>query len=159
MQLALSCVTRAVAILSTGGYRPAQTPHTLALGQGFATLRGGIAALLRVRMGYWLDTTDAHPPLWSARIASYDFALNAADGREIVAWHWHPQARGQIEEPHLHLGAGSGVSAALAKGHLPSGQVRLPSVVRYLIRDLGVRPLRAGWEPVLRQAEVTMAPP
>ncbi len=119
MQLALSCVTRAVAITSAGGYHPAPSPHTLTLGEGVATLSGGIATQFRMRIGYSLDATDERPPLWSTRIASYEFTLHGADGREIVAWHWHPQARGEIAEPHLHLGAGSGVAGALAKGHCP----------------------------------------
>lgn len=40
-----------------------------------------------------------------------------------------------------------------SKFHIPTGWVTMEAVIRFLIADLGVRPLRKNWEPVLSESE------
>jgi hypothetical protein len=87
---------------------------------------------------------------WEARTAGYMYALYDRSGREVLAYHWHPEGRSHITAPHLHLGAGAEVSRRdLADAHLPTGDIALEDVLRLAITDLGVRPLRRNWSDIL----------
>ncbi len=41
----------------------------------------------------------------------------------------------------------------LQTAHIPSGRVPLEEVIRHLVRDFRVRPLRADWKKVLDDAQ------
>jgi hypothetical protein len=57
---------------------------------------------------------------WQVSLAGYRFTLGASDGRELVSFHWHPTARGEITFPHLHLGAAGMIGyEILAQAHVP----------------------------------------
>ncbi|HZQ37584.1 MAG TPA: hypothetical protein VFD32_16750 [Dehalococcoidia bacterium] len=157
MQRAVSCVTRAALITSSAGYEGDREVHALTLGAIAVPLSGRNRLGLLVRICYQIVQAEPMAAEWFAAPTGYTRAIEDGGGHETVAWHWHPRARGQIEEPHRHLGAGSGASAELAKRHLPTGRLALSGVVRYLIRDLGVRPLRADWEQALATVEAAAA--
>ena len=68
----------------------------------------------------------------------------------MIAFHWHPTGRGgNIAFPHLHLGRAAGAVDIDPKAHVPTGRVSLEAVVAFLIRELGVRPLRPDWGTIL----------
>lgn len=91
---------------------------------------------------------------WQARTAGYFYSLDAAGGREIVAYHWHPTGRSHVTAPHLHLGAGAGTLAPeLSKAHPLTGRVTPVAVLRLLIERFAVAPRRADWDAVLNQAD------
>lgn len=72
--------------------------------------------------------------------------------RSLVEWHWHPRQR---PEPHLHSKFGESLSAwgeEAERLHLPTSRVPFEEVVRFLITDVSVRPLRDDWETVLEEA-------
>ena len=71
----------------------------------------------------------------------------------IIAFHWHPGRRGQPEFPHLHVTSQAGSVQISAKSHVPKGRVSIESIVRFLIEELQVRPLRSDWERVLDEGE------
>lgn len=84
------------------------------------------------------------------------------DGREIVVFHWEPEGRGPVREPHLHMPAAepvvlpqrggsplAGAKTHLGNLHLPTGEIGIEAVVELLIRDFAVDPLRADWSDVL----------
>ena len=87
----------------------------------------------------------------AAAIASFAPAQTASRRREFLAFHWHPQSR--VSWPHIHVRAG--VEPALATAHIPTGRVPFEDIVRMLIDDLGVRPLRDDWRDVLAQTRAT----
>ena len=37
----------------------------------------------------------------------------------------------------------------LTKLHIPSSYIRFPSVIRFLIEEFGVEPLRSNWDEIL----------
>jgi hypothetical protein len=85
---------------------------------------------------------------WVVRLAGYSYAVVGSQGGEIVVFHWHPDGRSPITEPHLHV-KGTIAGVDLSKAHVPTGMVSIPSFLRFLIRDLGIEPLRPDWEPIL----------
>ncbi len=87
---------------------------------------------------------------WRADLTSYFYALRDSEGREIVAYHWHPDSRSSIRFPQLHLGAGGQIGREeLQKSHIPTGYIELEDVIGLAIREFGVRPRRDDWAEVL----------
>ena len=85
----------------------------------------------------------------TVQVTDYAYQVYRADGRELIAYQWHPTGQSWMREPHLHLG-GAVSEFDLSKAHLPTGQVFLQPFLRCLILDLGVEPLRPDWRTVLR---------
>lgn len=85
------------------------------------------------------------------------YQLLDTDETEIIAFHWHPTGISRVRDPHLHLSSKlrpvpigqAGDEAPLASMHVPTGFVPLADVVRFLIDDFGVIPLRDDWSDVL----------
>lgn len=86
---------------------------------------------------------------WTVRSLGYWYQVRHGDGPEVIAFHWHPTGVGGAIPPHLHLGRALGPVDIDAKAYLPAGRVSLEAVVAFLIRELGVRPLRPDWDAVL----------
>lgn len=99
---------------------------------------------------------------YSVQITTYHYYLLDSQGREIVAYHWHPGGVSPVTVPHMHLSSrigrldvGPGFDpAALGEMHLPTGFVTLADLVRLLITEFGIAPRRADWETIL-QGETT----
>jgi len=87
----------------------------------------------------------------------YLYEINDRDGREILAYHWHPEGVSPITEPHLHLSGrlrpfdlGDRDTAVRLGGmHLPTGIVTLARMVHLLIAEFGAEPRRADWQAIL----------
>lgn len=85
--------------------------------------------------------------------------VSTEDGLEILAYHWHPDTRSHVLDPHLHVGPATiGTNAIYRPGvmhqvHFPTGFVPLASVIRMAIEELGVEPRRPDWESILLNAE------
>lgn len=76
--------------------------------------------------------------------------FTASAASECFAWHWHPGSR---PDYHLHVAAQHPEAGDLARLHLPCGPTSFSAVIRFLIAELDVRPLRGDWDVVLGQAE------
>ena len=82
-------------------------------------------------------------------MSSYQYGLGDDEGREIVAYHWHPPAG--FSSTHLHLsGAAGTLRPELQSAHLPTGYVPFADVVLMLIRDFNVR-ARQDYRSVLER--------
>jgi hypothetical protein len=87
----------------------------------------------------------------SVRVVGYGYSVIDTGGRELLAFHWHPDGQSPIVEPHLHIhGAVAGI--ALDSAHVPTGLVSLQSFLRFLIRDFAVVPLRPDWPTLLEES-------
>ena len=73
---------------------------------------------------------------------------SASHGRELAGWHWHPGGSSPWRQPHLHVAGGR-----FGECHLPTGRVSLEEVLRLLLAELDVRPLRDDWPAVLDEVE------
>jgi hypothetical protein len=140
--------------VSADGYEanPAGPAHLLYVNRGEAVpLRGRHRLSLRVAMRYRIVRAEGARGPWKIATAGYEYAIDDQEGREVLAYHW--QAGVAPPYPHLHLGAGAGVAALLRKRHLPTGRVALEAVLRLLLTELGVEPLRRDWRAVLERGE------
>lgn len=92
---------------------------------------------------------------WRVSTALYVYEVRTPDGERVIAYHWHPlleQREHPYPFPHLHIGDQAGPSL-LAKRHLPTGRVSLEAVVRFLVDELAVEPIRPDWAAVLTSTE------
>lgn len=156
---AISCVTRSVLDVQ-GGYYPADDPHPMLLAGGdpvrLSTGPGSQEHLAISVLGLYelVRYTGSGGP-WEARSVGHQYALEDSGGQEIVAYHWHPTSSITTvpDYPHLHLGAGSGVSQRqLRKAHVPTGYVSLADFLQLLISDFQITPLRRDWKDALEGA-------
>ncbi|MGD9894924.1 MAG: hypothetical protein AB7U18_26875, partial [Dehalococcoidia bacterium] len=82
------------------------------------------------------------------------------DGREIVAYHWHPQGRSHVRTPHLHLGAALGtLRNEVTKAHLYTGMITPVAILSLVIEHFGVAPRRPDWATIFEQTERELTPP
>jgi hypothetical protein len=144
----LSSVTSAHTTVS--GYHAADHPHRLLLADGDTVrLHAEQRLTLRVVEGYRVSQ-DLEG--WHVKVLGYLYGIEY-EGREIVAYHWHPRGASRVTTPHLHVGADIRVGDRwLGKVHLPTGAVGLEQVLALAIVELGVEPLRDDWERVMELA-------
>ena len=99
--------------------------------------------------------------------SAYRYTVLDEQERELLAWHWEPEGRGDRLRPHLHVAYGRGPAASIILPtpsgisessfpeidvpgrHILTGRVLLEDVIRFLIKELGVRG-RDGYEAILR---------
>lgn len=153
LQRALSCITDQPVTVA-GGYHPSPEPHTLTLARGEPVgLRGDARLSLTIAHQYRVREDEGPRGPWRVSTAAYRYTLSDAEGREILAYHWHPWPGMRVTWPHLHLEAGAQVGRQdLARAHLPTGRVAIEDVLALAIAELGVRPLRADWREVLDES-------
>lgn len=104
------------------------------------------------------DPSSDRRQRWRAKTTSYFHKLDNADGREILAYHWHPAGRSPVTRPHLHLGLGAGtLRSELQKAHMGTGFVTPVMLLVLLLESFDVRPRRADWVMVLESADRALA--
>ena len=82
---------------------------------------------------------------WKVSTSAYYYGIKDGEGREILAYHWHPGIGSTY--PHLHFHSGTG--KLLTKAHIPTRRISLEEVLRFTIEELGVKPLRSNWKEIL----------
>lgn len=107
-----------------------------------------------------LDPFEGSRDRYDVRTTGYYYTILDAQGRELLAYHWHPTGPSPVTLPHLHLTsrvrpielAPNEALIPLAEMHLPTGLVTLADVVWLLIIEFGMEPRRADWANVLAQS-------
>lgn len=129
--------------------RSANSEHVLLLNRGQpATLKGGLALTLVQR--YEIVEAAGERGPWKVSTRAYHYTLDNKDGRELLAYHWHPRT---YPRPHLHLGTAAEIGwQALMKVHLPTNRIAVEDFLRVAIEELGVTPLREDWREVLGES-------
>ena len=97
--------------------------------------------------------------------ARYFYQFSTTENREILTFHWTPEASdaNAVTFPHLHIGPAivSGQMAIrpndLHKAHVPTSPVSIAAVVRFAITEFGVTPLHPARDMVLRRSEEALA--
>lgn len=154
VQAALSCVTTGVVT-----NRPVGVANDLVLVQRLTTNSGAVVLALRHRYFVTHDADAGRPGRWQARTSAYEYKLDAADGREILAYHWHPASRGHEHRPHLHLGAGLGtIRPEWQKSHLRTGHVSPAALLFLLIDHLHALPRLPDWPVRFDRLDAALAP-
>lgn len=101
---------------------------------------------------------------YKVQLVSYWYILSTLEEREILAFHWTPEAdpAATITSPHLHIGSVNISDTApldsktFNKLHIPTGYVSIQSVVRFLITDIGVQVRNPNWPEVLADPQLSV---
>jgi hypothetical protein len=140
-QRALACVTSGVVSLQ------AVPPETdLVVSLSVAAPRGRHSLNLRHRYLLVHEPAGRRAERWRLQTTSYMYKLDDREGREILAYHWHPDGLSHERRPHLHVGVGMGaLRPEWQKAHLRTGPVSPSALLVLLIDQLGVSPRRSAW--------------
>jgi hypothetical protein len=125
--------------------------HTLTFTNVTAPLRthSGEPLYLSFRQTYSIE----RGALWGHKIRTrlYMYAVEDAEHNEIIAFHWHPEAAGAIDFPHLHVCSGAGrIRDEFYRMHIRTDRFAFEEFADLLIRDFGVRPERGDAADILR---------
>lgn len=143
MQRALSCVTKAV--LRPTGYKPREEPYALILADARPVkLKAANYVALAVGQRFQIVPGKAARGPWKVSTKGYGYVVYD-DGGELIQYHWHPYII-DFPDPHIH-------TRDTPKRHTPTGRVSLEEVVRMLINDCGVSPIRDDWKEVLAETQ------
>ena len=153
LQRSLSCITDAVLnyrSYSNKGY-PSQEPLPLTINNGYPVpLLIDDDLFLSFSMSYHVAPDSKGRGPWEVAIVGYSYSLDDRDHKEILAYHWHPDTRNSVDFPHMHLGAGTGMTRQeLFRAHLPTGHIALVDMIRLTITEFGTQALRGDWREVL----------
>jgi len=97
---------------------------------------------LRLQHGFRVLAGAAHTTFYH-----YDLRIDGAD----LQFHWHPA--GAVGFPHAHVRSTANAPSVLGNAHIPTGRTLLEHVVRFLIEEVGVVPIRDNWREVLDDGE------
>ena len=84
----------------------------------------------------------------------YIYAVSA-QGREIIAAHWHPESSSPVTTPHWHIGAAALTPEGvyLTRAHIPSPRVSFEQMIRFMIEQMEVNPHTQDWSERLGRTE------
>lgn len=95
----------------------------------------------------------------------YEYRLLDHDHRELLVYHWQPgPSFAGPDHPHVHVSAAlhAQVDAVtrreigLDKLHVATGRVSLAAMVRMLITEFDIAPLRHDWRETLDRSELEL---
>ncbi|HEU0116550.1 MAG TPA: hypothetical protein VFQ80_17800, partial [Thermomicrobiales bacterium] len=90
---------------------------------------------------------------WVVHSTAYHYQIRDDHEREIIAYHWHPGLG--VDYPHVQFKS-LFAPIDLRKSHIPTGRVSFEAVVRFLIDELSVMPIRNDdWRAILNRNEQT----
>lgn len=141
-------------VLSPLGDAPNSSPHAITfVGGNPVRLNTPLDLFLDVSVQYRLvqDQQKGSGKLWRVKTVAYWYAIEDKNERELIAYHWHPEAKGTTKLPHLHLESGLNLGQTqFLKKHFPTGRVAFEDVLRCLIVEFQAQPRRTDWDAVLR---------
>lgn len=160
IQRAISCVTRAPLIISPGGRGVLGRVHSLTWDEAEPVrVRGPEDDVLTLDLSIQYEIVhipqDRHRGPYKVSTRGYMHSLQTIDGAEVIAFHWHPDGKSDVQDPHMHIGSTQLNPAGVItkKHHIPGRRMSVEEVLRYCIEQVGVEPLRPDWKPVLADSE------
>lgn len=132
--------------------------------------RGKPGLLFRLRHDYIVIANESGRDRYQTMTPSYDYQILDLHERELLSYHWHPGGVSPVTHPHFHVTSRvrpfdvddpthptrQPHSISFADMHIPTGPVLIENVVRLLIEEFGVVPLRPDWDEVLRENEALL---
>ena len=162
----LACVTRERLSFRAPQSPKFDTAYAIALRNTDAVvLQGEVRLVLVARQLVGVGSVRANQPAvevpYRAEVVGYFYQISTPDNRELLAFHWTPDATdpNTVTFAHLHIGpaiVGGQTTIRprdLHKAHIPTGVISLAAVIRLAIAEFGVAPLRSDWDRVLRRVE------
>jgi hypothetical protein len=157
LRRSLARVTKAVLLVTPDGHIPMRDPHAATLsGAGPVRIGGAAGLAMLMSIQYRIVEAEGERGPWKTSVAQYEYSLvEEDDGQEVLGFHWHPESRGRVNWPHVHVGTSMLAQDAVLdrRVHIPTGRVAVEDVLRLAILDFGVEPLRNDWEAVFRETQ------
>jgi hypothetical protein len=154
----LACITNAHINVSPRGYESLSEdddPHAATLNDGRLTKLVSDPPLgLLLAIQYRIVEAEGERGPWKTTGVQYEYIVKRwNDHREVLTYHWHPNGRGPMKDPHVHVGSAMLVSGATldSKAHVSTGRVSVEDIIRLAIDELHVEPRRAEWRKVTEQ--------
>ncbi len=150
LQRAISCVTRSVLIADIVKGQAKTDPVAFSFQSKSARAKARRGLWISVAMTVEPREDDDATGTWRTHTTWYDYAIfGSEDGSdEWLSYHFHPETH---RVPHLHVNVDPQWGRrGFRKHHLPTGRVVLEDFVQLLIDEFGVKPLKRGWQKVLR---------
>jgi hypothetical protein len=161
LRVAVTCLgPQQLQVIKSGKQYALDEPHVLTWNRGLPvpmTTSDGRRIELALKQSFSIvhvpDNVEHGP--YKVKTLSYAYSISREDQREIIAWHWHPDAPSWQKTPHLHVGSTQLADNAVISNHhhLPTGRVSVEGIIRLAINDLGVRPAREDWQEKLMESE------
>jgi hypothetical protein len=154
LQQALSCVTQAVLITAKSPSDP--TLEVLTLSNGPARIGRDGRCTLDVGLQYRIIEFEGSRGPLKVSTVGYAYTLAEAARPEVtlLAYHWHPHGRSQNTSPHLHIYQCAEIRRPDGRvAHFPTGRIALEEVLRLVIQEFNVRPLREDWEAIINSTQ------
>ena len=155
LQQALSCVTQAVLITVKSPSDP--TLEVLTLSSGSARIGRDRRFTLGVDLQYRIIESEGSLGPLKGSIVGYAYTLleEVADHEvALLAYHWHPHGRSQITYPHLHIYQCAEIRRPDGReAHFPTGRIAFEEILRLVIQEFNVRPIREDWGTILDRTQ------
>ncbi len=141
----MSCVSHAVVLQGAG---EGDGASAMRLSERWAKLAGRHRLELSFLHTYIVAQTDDG---WVVHSTAYHDQIRDDHAREFIAYHWHPGLG--VDFPHVQFKSLS-TPVDLRTSHIPTGRVSFEAVVRFLIDELAVEPIRDDdWRTMLDRNE------
>lgn len=146
LRRSLSCVTTET-VLHPGGYDVGKE-YVLLVRQGDAfKINGPLNLFLQIGFNYKIIHVSHGYKIKTIRY--YYTLYQKADHKlkPILAYHWHENDNSEnpVTFPHIHFY----YHPQLGKCHFPTRRMTLERVLRTLLTDCEVKPLKSNWEKIL----------
>jgi hypothetical protein len=144
LRRSISCITVAQLYVSA---KQAGEKEALTLSEDPLQLQSASLGKIQLTLAHQYRVIEDDISGYRVSTAAYNYGLSDDSGRELIAWHWHPESK--VVRPHLHVAA----DPLTHKAHVPTGRVTFESVLRLLLTDLQVSARRDDFHDVLDASE------
>lgn len=153
---ALACVARAKITLTPGARGSVGELHQWTLNEDDPVPIGG-NNLLRASMHFELQDRGKSEGSrrFKVKTRGYMYTVLTSSRAEIIGFHWHPGGSSSWSDPHVHIGSAALSSRGVfpPRAHIPADRQSFEAMIRWLITELRVPPLREDWQGVLDRNE------
>jgi hypothetical protein len=160
----VGCVTEARLTLNENRAIELDTIYAIVLKSGDGVVLGSDYGIIQFDLGQRfriIRDPEARQGPYRATTVEYWYRLAWQDGPALLSFHWTPETTMPTQRtfPHLHVEAGLlGPAGAVRlrsfnKLHVPTGRVSCESIIRFLIEEMKVPPIKPSWQSVLEVQE------
>lgn len=149
IQLIISCLSTNVCF----AYPTTSSRYVLSI-ETIRLPRGGLSPLF-VNVSQEIEFNIAE-----ARFSTKFYLYSVRDQNQdaLISFHYHPEINDDnpIQFPHIHVYTHADerfTALDFQKRHIPSGRIALEDIVRWLISEFAITPLRSNWNEILTETK------
>jgi len=143
-------------------FAPASEPVQLRLSR----YRQPLFFQMRLELDYLNESVGNRERTSDLQMRSYVCRVLDGNRAEILAHHWHPIGSSRVVTPHIHVPSArmsvqlgtTDDQLLLSDLHIAAGFISFRGIVRMLIEEFSVQPLRDDWRDILASPETPALP-